>query len=168
MSKAGIQERFHNEVLTEKLFCFMPTSCSRCRANIIMRRNFAKQTENFKSNNNKRSWSLVFIWICEKYFSVSPQWTKRLSLGFNCSHVSKASFWPTLVGSVLKPLLITVLMNLPSLPSPDPPHVSQLFVRGWGRGFVLVWVNVLIAVRKMHFRQYFIHESFSCHSLSYC
>lgn len=94
----------HHEVLTEKLsraFCLPLVVVAEQNINC---NKVARPCENkWKTfqNNNKELESSISMNLWERFFGLTAMNQKWLSLVFNCSHVSKASFWPTLVGSVL-------------------------------------------------------------------
>lgn len=93
---------FHGEAPAEKLFhalCLPPVAVAErvevrgCDAVARPCKNKWKTLQSNNNNNNK-SWSLVFIWICEEFFfSVSLQWTKSgwdwfLIITMNWRHLS--------------------------------------------------------------------------------
>lgn len=97
---------------------------------------------------------------------------KWLRLVFNPNHELKASSGPTVVGSVLNHVNhCAVIRRADSfLPcsSPSLPRLSSAFFQGGGGGdLVLVLVDVLIVVRKMHFR-HSSQELFSYPVCLYC
>lgn len=136
-------------VLTWETFsCFTPTSCSCCRANKNCN-TVARPCKNKWKTFNKKSWSLVFIWICEEMFLVSLQWTQSRGVWF----LIVATYWRHLRDQLLLVLSWTIVNHCagnPFLPcsSPNPPHLPLSFGGGWGDGYISVWVDVLIAVRE--------------------
>lgn len=139
---------FHGEAPAEKLFhalCLPPVAVAErvevrgCDAVARPCKNKWKTLQSNNNNNNK-SWSLVFIWICEEFFffcltSMNQKW---LRLVFNHNHELKASFGPTVVGSVLNHVNHCAVIRAESfLPcsSPSPPPLSLAFFQGWGGGW---------------------------------
>ena len=145
----------------------MPTSCSRCRANIncntIARPCKNKRKKTLKVIITRELESSIYIESVRNIFSVSPQWTKSGWVWFLIVAMSRRHLFDQLL-LVLSWTIVNHCAGDPFLPwsSPDPPRLSLTLCQGvGGGGFVLAWVGVLIVVRKNAFQTHFTHELFS-------
>lgn len=151
----------------------MPTSCSRCRANIncntIARPCKNKRKKTLKVIITRELESSIYIESVRNIFSVSPQWTKSGWVWFLIVAMSRRHLFDQLL-LVLSWTIVNHCAGESFLPcsSPDPPRLSLTLCRGGGRGVCFSVSGCFDSCEEKCISDTFHTWAIFLHSLSYC